>query len=351
MASNAVRSLLRQSAQEYDLLFPEGGLQVPGFLLKDGEGELLTGWRNRFENIVANEWEITAKVFSERSYGTVVEIRDQLRQRLGRLEIATLEGEEFLGKITVAVQTIRELENKNDAAMPLRDALGEASPRSNAGKIGWSFNKDEEVYSLRSTNIEGRLPRNLISGAVVHSEGRRVDIEIEFASDASLELVRERLQEYISDSARASRQAERSRQLCAFKLQVMDAMLWQYEMFGELVGLTSTDMQQAADRLEELEMSQKRHGCNVPALRAAWEWMLSNRKRCWDGSGRPNRRAIWQTILLDPAHSKSLIEVSGPEKGRSRISSETADRYMERFEKEVGAEGLAKFQRSLGMQA
>lgn len=337
MASTAVRSLLRQTAQEYDLLFPDGGLSVPDFLLKDRYGDLQPGWRERFGSIVSNEWAVTEKIFSERPYSTVVEIRDQLRLRAVRLLSKKSAAEGYQRCLLVVCAALQTLKSKHKAETQLRDVLGEASPRSMAGKMGWSFDSGKEFYSLRLTceTVEGRDSVDVIP--------------IEFGSDASLELVQERLREKQDGLEKERRKTDRSRQICVFKLQVLDAMLWQYEMFGELAGLSAADIEQAASQQEEREMLEKSEACNVPALREAWEWMLSNRRRCWDASGRPNARAIWQAILLDAEHSQSLMQVSGPEKGRNRISSETADRYMDRFEKEAGAEGLAEFQRSLGV--
>ena len=146
MASNAVRSLLRQTAQEYDLLFPDRGLCVPDFLLKDRHGDLQPGWRARFETIVSNEWAVTEKIFSERPYQTVVEIRDQLRVRLESLAIAIEATDEHTKRLESVCEAIEVTKSKHGAPVGLRDALGEASPRSNAGKLGWSLNAEKDIY-------------------------------------------------------------------------------------------------------------------------------------------------------------------------------------------------------------
>jgi hypothetical protein len=338
MASNSVRSLLWQTAQEYDLLFPEGGLLVPSFLLKDAGGELHPGWRERYNSIVLNEWAVTEKVFLERPYNMVVEIREQLRERLARITASRNDLDFMVGHLGIVSDGIEALKEKHTPRTGLREALGEASSRSTAGKSGWSFEKERETYALHFPKKDATPSEPTQS------------VEIEFGGEVSLALVWERLQEYQSEYVRRYNQSDRSYQICSFKLQVIDALLWQFEMFGELVGLSQVDLERAADKQEEKEMKHRRDACNVPALRSAWEWMLRNRKRCWDPSGQPNRRALWQTMLLDPEHGKALIQISGPEKGKERISSDTADRYMERFEGEVGAKGLEEFRRALGGQ-
>ncbi len=337
MASSAVRSLLRQTAQEHDLLFPEGGLTVPDFLLKDRHGDLHSGWRSRFETIVSNEWAVTQRVFSERPYSTVVELRDQLRERLHDLSRSVTEADNHVRQLTLVSETIGTLKLKHDQHAHLHDVLGEATPRSNAGKIGWSYDSETKTYSLGLTSFakEGD-----------HSGDFR---RIEFGRESSLDLVLERLREKQDWFDKKNQKTDRSHQICRFKLQVLDAMLWQYEMFGELPELTSSEIEQAAGMQEERQIRENSEGCNVPALRTAWEWMLRNRKRCWDNSGRPNKRAIWQAILLDPEHRDSLWLIDSQSVNAERISAGTADHYMNRFEVEVGPTRLQEFQCALGL--
>jgi len=337
MASNAAQSLLRLSAREHDLLFPEGGLNVPDFLLRDPGGELSPSWRDRYQQIVSNEWMVTERIFNERSYATIVDIRNQLREREVRIQMDLSTADDGVERLEEIIESLSQHIGENSGSTGIRELLGEASPRSNAGKMGWAYDKVEEIYAIRGDG---------------DSKGVDPDTALLLlAKDCTLELAAERIKEKGVDLREKRRQIRRSHQLCRFKLQVMDAMLWQYELFGELVGLSADEITRAADHLEEVEMRSRRETCNVPALRAAWEWMLRNRKRCWDPSGWPNRRAIWQAMLLDPEHSKSLLHVSGPGKGTDRITSDTADRYMTRFEREIGQEGLMEFRRSLGIQS
>ena len=336
MATNAAQSILKQSAREHDLLFPADGLHAPEFLLRDpGSDDLAPNWRSRFERLVLNEWAVAERIFFERPYTTVVELRNQLRHRSTRMNAL----KQVLGG---QVQRVERLLGELDKACEkfgkeeiLRAALGEASPRSNAGKLGWSLDGEGYRIELRDST-EGEV-----------QSGKRSAFE--FPVTATLDLARERIREYATDLEQRFRKADRSLQLCRFKLQIHEAMLWQYEMFGELEGLTPEDIERAADQYEQSELSEKNEGCNVPALRAAWEWMLKNRKRCWDASGRPNKRAIWQTILLDPQHRDSLWSIDSENLNAERISVETADHYMSRFEEEVGPVMLQEYRRALGL--
>jgi hypothetical protein len=340
MATSAAHSILKQSAREYDLLFPADGLHAPEFLLREtGSDDLAPNWRQRFEQLVSNEWSVAERMFFERPYTTVVELRNQLHHRCGRM---VLQKEGLRQRVDKFEQIVAELEKAFDKHGPhetLRTVIGEASPRSNAAKMGWSQSADSTTYIL------GFMVDSDIDGE------SRARTRYEFQTTATLELARERMREYQSVLAQKHRKADRSLQLCRFKLQIHEAMLWQYEMFGELEGLTPEDIEKAADQYEKQELSEKNEGCNVPALRTAWEWMLRNRKRCWDATGLPNKRAIWQTILLDPEHRDSLWMIDSESTDAERISVETADHYMERFEVEVGPGGLQEFQRSLGFSA
>jgi hypothetical protein len=338
MASNAAQSILKESARDHDLLFPADGLHAPEFLLREaGSEELAPNWRHRFEQLVSNEWAVAERIFFERPYTTVVELRNQLSLRCGRM-VAQKDGlRQRMDKLEQLTADLDKSLQKHGPHETLRSVLGEASTRSNAGKSGWALSPDGNVYVIA-----------FMTEADSESEFQS-RVRFEFQSGSTLELALERVREYEVFESQKYRKADRSLQLCRFKLQIHEAMLWQYEMFGELEGLTPEDIEKAADHYEEQELSEKNEGCNVPALRTAWEWMLRNRKRCWDTSGRPNKRAIWQTILLDPEHRDSLWLIDTGNLNAERISADTADHYMNRFETELGPVGLREFRQALGM--